>query len=260
MPIRVLISVSAPSGRRCRAGRRAQGFQIVGRRGHRSRKVGLRRRRGRSASTRSCESASPTTRSGGIKAASPTSSCCARVVAEEGPAADRDRAEAKVPIVSTTEELSYPGRRNRTLRAADRRDGEEGEGRGARHRRQSRLRDGRAADHADRRSASASTASRVDRVQDARIRRLPFQQKIGAGLTHGAVPAKVDDGSVRHVGLAESIAMIADAHGLEARPDHRRDPAEDGRRARSRANCWRSIPATCAASSRTASATARARR
>jgi 4-hydroxy-tetrahydrodipicolinate reductase len=52
---------------------------------------------------------------------------------------------------------------------------------------------------------------RVDRVQDARIRRLPFQQKIGAGLTREQFQKKVDDASVRHVGLAESISMIADA-------------------------------------------------
>ncbi len=54
---------------------------------------------------------------------------------------------------------------------------------------------------------------RVDRVQDARIRRLPFQQKIGAGLTREQFQVKVDDGSVRHVGLAESVSMIADAIG-----------------------------------------------
>ena len=56
-------------------------------------------------------------------------------------------------------------------------------------------------------------AIRVDRIQDARIRRLPFQQKIGAGLTREQFQKKVDDGSVRHVGLAESISMIADAMG-----------------------------------------------
>jgi 2,4-diaminopentanoate dehydrogenase len=53
----------------------------------------------------------------------------------------------------------------------------------------------------------------VSRVQDARIRRLPFQQKIGAGLTTEQFQRKVNDGSVRHVGLTESIAMIADALG-----------------------------------------------
>jgi hypothetical protein len=53
----------------------------------------------------------------------------------------------------------------------------------------------------------------VNRVQDARSRRLPFQQKIGCGLTAAQFKAKVQDGSVRHVGLTESIAMIADAMG-----------------------------------------------
>jgi 4-hydroxy-tetrahydrodipicolinate reductase len=56
-------------------------------------------------------------------------------------------------------------------------------------------------------------ALRIDRVQDARIRRLPFQQKIGAGLTREQFQRKVGDGSVRHVGLAESVSMIADALG-----------------------------------------------
>ena len=53
----------------------------------------------------------------------------------------------------------------------------------------------------------------MERVQDARIRRLPFQQKIGTGLTPAQFQKKVDDGTVRHVGLAESISMIADAMG-----------------------------------------------
>jgi 4-hydroxy-tetrahydrodipicolinate reductase len=53
----------------------------------------------------------------------------------------------------------------------------------------------------------------VNRVQDARMRRLPFQQKIGAGLTTEQFQKKVRDGSVRHVGLTESIAMLADALG-----------------------------------------------
>jgi hypothetical protein len=56
-------------------------------------------------------------------------------------------------------------------------------------------------------------AIRVDRIQDARIRRLPFQQKIGAGLTREQFQKKVDEGTVRHVGLAESVSMIADALG-----------------------------------------------
>jgi 4-hydroxy-tetrahydrodipicolinate reductase len=42
---------------------------------------------------------------------------------------------------------------------------------------------------------------------------LPFQQKIGAGLTRDQFQRKVDDGSVRHVGLTESVSMIAEALG-----------------------------------------------
>jgi 4-hydroxy-tetrahydrodipicolinate reductase len=53
----------------------------------------------------------------------------------------------------------------------------------------------------------------VNRVQDARIRRLPFQVKIGSGLTPQQFGVKVRDLSVRHVGMTESIAMIADSLG-----------------------------------------------
>jgi 4-hydroxy-tetrahydrodipicolinate reductase len=56
-------------------------------------------------------------------------------------------------------------------------------------------------------------AIRVERIQDARIRRLPFQQKIGAGLTPEEFQHKVESGSVRHVGFTESIQMIGDAMG-----------------------------------------------
>lgn len=53
----------------------------------------------------------------------------------------------------------------------------------------------------------------VRRVQDARIRRLPFQQKIGAGLTLEEFQQQVEKGRVRHVGFTESIQMIGDAMG-----------------------------------------------
>jgi 4-hydroxy-tetrahydrodipicolinate reductase len=53
----------------------------------------------------------------------------------------------------------------------------------------------------------------VLRVQDARIRRLPFQQKIGAGLTPEQFARRVAARTVRHVGFTESIQMIADAMG-----------------------------------------------
>ncbi|PWN05534.1 DUF1611 domain-containing protein [Rhodohalobacter mucosus] len=51
----------------------------------------------------------------------------------------------------------------------------------------------------------------VERVQDASERRVPFQQKIGAGLTHDQFEAKKEDGSLRHVGLPESVDLIAHA-------------------------------------------------
>jgi 4-hydroxy-tetrahydrodipicolinate reductase len=56
-------------------------------------------------------------------------------------------------------------------------------------------------------------AIRIDRIQDARSRRLPFQQKIGSGLTPKEFRKRVAERSVRHVGLAESIQMIGDALG-----------------------------------------------
>lgn len=120
--------------------------------------------------------------------------------------------KAKVPIVSTTEELSYPVGRNRAL--------------------------ARAIDEMARRAKVAVLGTgvnpgfvmdalpialsavcervdsiRVERIQDARVRRLPFQQKIGSGLTREQFQKKVEDQSVRHVGLAESVTMIADAFG-----------------------------------------------
>jgi 4-hydroxy-tetrahydrodipicolinate reductase len=55
----------------------------------------------------------------------------------------------------------------------------------------------------------------VERVQDASVRRIPFQQKIGAALTHDEFQAKKDDGSLRHVGLPESVDLIANAMGWE---------------------------------------------
>ncbi len=50
---------------------------------------------------------------------------------------------------------------------------------------------------------------RIQRFQDAAPRRVPFQKKIGAGLSRAAFLAKVRDGSLRHVGLTESMHMLA---------------------------------------------------
>ncbi len=44
----------------------------------------------------------------------------------------------------------------------------------------------------------------IERIQDASSRRIPFQRKIGAGLTQEEFNQKVQDQSLRHVGLRES--------------------------------------------------------
>lgn len=50
---------------------------------------------------------------------------------------------------------------------------------------------------------------KVTRIQDASKRRVPFQRKIGAGLTRSQFRAKEAEGTLRHVGLVESMHMIA---------------------------------------------------
>lgn len=49
----------------------------------------------------------------------------------------------------------------------------------------------------------------VWRVQNASVRRIPFQQKIGAGLTLAEFKKKEKEGTLRHVGLPESVDFIA---------------------------------------------------
>jgi len=53
------------------------------------------------------------------------------------------------------------------------------------------------------------------RVQNAATRRAPFQKKIGAGRTLEEFDKLVAAGTLRHVGLAESLAMIAAGLGWE---------------------------------------------
>ena len=50
---------------------------------------------------------------------------------------------------------------------------------------------------------------RIERIQDASFRRLPFQRKIGAGLAVDAFKKLVDQKKIRHVGLTESMHMVA---------------------------------------------------
>ena len=55
----------------------------------------------------------------------------------------------------------------------------------------------------------------VTRRQDASFRRIPFQKKIGAGLDLEEFEARKADGSLRHVGLTESMHLIAACLGWE---------------------------------------------
>ena len=148
-----------------------------------------------------------------IKAAKPdvvvlcTSSSLKRVLPQM-----QEIIKLKVPIVSTTEELAYPTRANmkyaRAIHQLARKAKVAVLGTG--------VNPGFVMDAlpiALTGVCERVESLRIDRVQDARIRRLPFQQKIGAGLTREQFQKKVDDGSVRHVGLAESVSMIADAMG-----------------------------------------------
>ena len=120
--------------------------------------------------------------------------------------------KSKTPIVSTTEELAYPGYTHiRQARQIDE---------WAKKAKVAVLSTGVNPGFVMDALPIALTAvcARVDRVvvnriQDARIRRLPFQQKIGAGLTTEQFQKQVAEGTVRHVGFTESIAMIADALG-----------------------------------------------
>ena len=49
----------------------------------------------------------------------------------------------------------------------------------------------------------------VERIQDAQFRRVPFQEKIGAGLSGQEFERRVREGSLRHVGLTESMHLMA---------------------------------------------------
>jgi 2,4-diaminopentanoate dehydrogenase len=136
-----------------------------------------------------------------------TSSSIAKVVPQVAAIVRR-----KIPIVSTTEELSYPVKAHR--RYAKQIDELARKGKVAVL--STGVNPGFVMDALPIMLTGVCESVQkvhVDRIQDARIRRLPFQQKIGTGLTPEAFQARVDAGTVRHVGLAESITMIADALG-----------------------------------------------
>ena len=120
--------------------------------------------------------------------------------------------QQRVPIVTTTEQAAYAVRRNarlvKRLDQAARRAKVAVLGTG--------VNPGFVMDALP--IALTAVCERVDRIevqriQDARVRRLPFQRKIGAGLTPEQFQRGVEDGTLRHVGFAESIQMIADAVG-----------------------------------------------
>lgn len=68
--------------------------------------------------------------------------------------------------------------------------------------------------------AAASAVSRtvrsieVHRFQDAATRRIPFQKKIGVGLDEAQFQAQVKAGTLRHVGLGESLHFLAQRFGF----------------------------------------------
>lgn len=66
----------------------------------------------------------------------------------------------------------------------------------------------------------SAAAQRVDRARvvrtvDVAQRRLPLQKKVGAGLTLEEFHQRVAQGTVKHVGLPQSAAMISDGLGLD---------------------------------------------
>ncbi len=65
----------------------------------------------------------------------------------------------------------------------------------------------------------SAVAQRIDsvravRIVDASKRRLPLQKKIGAGMTPQEFRERVAAGVIKHHGLPESVAMVADALGF----------------------------------------------
>ena len=56
---------------------------------------------------------------------------------------------------------------------------------------------------------------RCTRVVDAGTRRLPLQQKVGAGLTVEEFKARQEGGGFGHIGMTESVALVGDTLGLK---------------------------------------------
>jgi 4-hydroxy-tetrahydrodipicolinate reductase len=120
--------------------------------------------------------------------------------------------EAGLPVVSTCEELFYPWDSNKEWseaidRAAkDRQVAVVGTG----------VNPGFLMDTLPATlSALCNHVERIEvrRYQDAQFRRIPFQKKIGAGLSFEEFERRKNEGSLRHVGLSESMHFIASQLG-----------------------------------------------
>lgn len=116
-------------------------------------------------------------------------------------------------IVSTCEELAYPFRKHpqlsKTLDEAAKEEGVALLGTG--------VNPGFVMDKLP--LTLSAVSQRVDwvsavRIVDASKRRLPLQKKIGAGMTPDEFRAQVAAGVIKHHGLPESIAMVADGLGF----------------------------------------------
>lgn len=59
------------------------------------------------------------------------------------------------------------------------------------------------------------TAIEIHRVVNASLRREPLQRKIGVGMTSEEFRSAMQEGKIRHVGLRQSLAMIAHGLGVE---------------------------------------------
>ena len=116
-------------------------------------------------------------------------------------------------IVSTCEELAYPFRKHpelsKTLDEAAQEEGVALVGTG--------VNPGFVMDKLP--LTLSAVSQRIDwvsavRIVDASKRRLPLQKKIGAGMTPEEFRAQVAAGVIKHHGLPESIAMVADGLGF----------------------------------------------
>ena len=121
-------------------------------------------------------------------------------------------AEAGAHVVSSTEELSFPYERapdaSERLDRVAREEGVVIVGTG--------VNPGYAMDTLPLMATGACTevqAVHVERVVDASERREPLQRKVGAGLSRSAFAEKKATGTFGHIGLRESLQMVADGLG-----------------------------------------------